>query len=387
MFVSAIIVAGGRGTRLGGDVPKQMLDLGGRTMLQRSIDAFDAHAAIGEIVVVTARDLKEFRVTHSEKPFAVALGGDRRQDSVASGFKESNPRADVVLVHDAARPFVSADLISRVIEGAKAYGAAIPARQASDTVKRAARAGACIEETIPREVVWLAQTPQGFTRQVLADAIAAGSSIDATDEAMLAERAGHPVHVIEGDADNVKITTERDLVRARQRVGDSVHVGTGYDLHRLVEGRALTLAGISIPFEKGPLAHSDGDVIAHSLCDAILGAAAIGDIGRHFPDSDPAWRNAPGLDLLGRSVQIVAEAGWRVVSADVTVLLERPKLAPYIDRIREALAAPLWIAPTSVSVKAKTNEGVDAVGRGEAIAAHAVAVLRRAERGERALIP
>jgi 2-C-methyl-D-erythritol 4-phosphate cytidylyltransferase/2-C-methyl-D-erythritol 2,4-cyclodiphosphate synthase len=387
MFVTAIIVAGGRGTRLGGDVPKQLLDLGGRTMLQRSVDAFDAHPAIGEIVLVIPGDLEGFRVTHSEKAFTIALGGKRRQDSVASGFRESSRRADVVLVHDAARPFVSADLISRVIEGARVYGAAIPASQASDTVKRAGRAGARIEETIPRENVWLAQTPQAFARQVLADAIAAGESVDATDEAMLAERAGHPVHVMEGDADNVKITTEQDLVRARQRLGDAVHVGTGYDLHRLSEGRTLILAGITIPFDKGPLGHSDGDVVAHSLCDAILGAAALGDIGRHFPDSDPAWKNAPGRDLLGRTVQIVAEAGWRVVSADVTVLLERPKLAPYIDRIREALAAPLWIAAASVSVKAKTNEGVDAVGRGEAIAAHAVAVLRRAGRGERALTP
>lgn len=380
MFVSAIIVAGGRGSRLGAAEPKQLLDIGGRSMLQRSVDAFLAHPAVNEIIVVLPADLARGNVPidAGAKPLRIASGGARRQDSVAAGFKASSPEADVVLVHDAARPFVGADLITRVIEGASKHGAVVPARQASDTIKRAPGAGAAVVETIPRETVWMAQTPQGFVRVVLAKAVAAGETVEATDEAMLAERAGFAVHVIQGEAGNVKITTAEDLDRARRGEGGELcRVGTGYDLHRLVEGRALMLAGVEIPFDKGPLGHSDGDVVSHALCDAIFGAAAMGDIGRHFPDRDPQWKGAPGLDLLARAAAVVSTAGWRVTSVDVTVLLERPKLAPHVEAVRDRLAATLGIDSGAVSVKAKTNEGVDAVGRGEAIAAHAVAVIAK----------
>lgn len=387
MFVSAIIVAGGRGSRLGAAGPKQLLDLGGRSMLQRSVDAFLAHPAVNEIIVVLPADLARGNVPidAGSKPLRIASGGARRQDSVAAGFKASSAEADVVLVHDAARPFVGGDLITRVIEGASKHGAVVPARKASDTIKRAPGAGAAVVETIPRETVWLAQTPQGFVRVVLAKAVAMGETVEATDEAMLAERAGFAVHVIEGDAENVKITTAEDLERARGKLNrEEFRVGTGYDLHRLVDGRPLVLAGVEIPFEKGPLGHSDGDVVSHALCDAIFGAAAMGDIGRHFSNSDPQWTDAAGLDLLARAAAIVAAEGWRVTSADVTVLLERPKLAPHIEAVRARLAETLAVAFNAVSVKAKTNEGVDAVGRGEAIAAHAVAVVTRAERPQRA---
>lgn len=386
MFVSAIIVAGGRGLRLGADQPKQLLPIGSRTMLQRSIDAFAAHERVSELVVVLPADLLDIPLETGAKPIRVAAGGARRQDSVASGFGAASAAADIVLVHDGARPFVSHDLISRVIDSAAAHGAALPARQAHDTVKRAPAAGAAVIETIPRESIWLAQTPQGFRRAVLAGAMAKAGGADATDEAMLAERAGYPVHIVEGDEQNVKITTKEDLERARGSAGLQAcvtRVGTGYDLHRLVAGRRLVLAGVEIPFDKGPLGHSDGDVVAHSLCDALFGAAALGDIGRHFPDRDPQWKDAAGLDLLARSVEIVGAAGWRVTSADVTVLLEKPKLSPAIDAIRARLAPVLGVGLEAVSIKAKTNEGVDAVGRGEAIAAHAVAVVTRAERAER----
>lgn len=378
MFVSAIIVAGGRGARVGGGRPKQLLDIGGRSMLQWSVSAFDAHPAVSEIVVVMPRDLTESVGFDQQKPGEIVFGGERRQDSVAAGFAASDDAADIVLVHDAARPFVSGELITRVIDAAAAHGAALPARQAHDTVKRAPAAGAAVVETIPRDTIWLAQTPQGFRRGVLADAIAKAGGAEATDEAMLAERAGYPVHIVEGDEQNVKITTKEDLERARAK---AFRVGTGYDLHRLVDGRRLVLAGVEIPFEKGPLGHSDGDVVSHALCDALFGAAALGDIGRHFPDRDPQWKDAAGLDLLARSVEIVQGAGWRVTSADVTVLLEKPKLSPAIDAMRARLAPVLGVNLEAVSIKAKTNEGVDAVGRGEAIAAHAVAVLAQEGRG------
>jgi 2-C-methyl-D-erythritol 4-phosphate cytidylyltransferase/2-C-methyl-D-erythritol 2,4-cyclodiphosphate synthase len=254
----------------------------------------------------------------------------------------------------------------------------VPAIQATETVKRVRDDGGgqmVVHETIAREEVWLAQTPQGFHRAVLAGAMAAASTGPATDDAMLAERAGHAVRVVPGEATNGKITTPEDLAAARARLAGPPRVGLGYDLHRLAEGRPLVLAGVEVPFERGPVGHSDGDVVCHALVDAILGAAGRGDIGRHFPDSDPRWKNAAGLDLLTRTIAIAADAGWVVSSVDVTVVLERPKLAPHMPAIVGRLADALGLPGERVGLKAKTNEGVDAVGRGEAIAAHAVAVL------------
>jgi 2-C-methyl-D-erythritol 4-phosphate cytidylyltransferase/2-C-methyl-D-erythritol 2,4-cyclodiphosphate synthase len=379
MSASVIIVAAGRGERLGGSVPKQLLDLAGRTMLRRSVDAFEAHPRVERLVVVLPPELVESASTivgGTNRECVVVAGGARRQDSVRNGLNALPATSGVVLIHDAARPFASPALIDRVIDATLRTGAAVPALQARDTVKRVTPGKAIVAETIAREHVWLAQTPQGFLRDVLERAVAMGQSgVDATDEAMLAERLGVPVEVVAGDEGNVKITTREDLVDARRRLAGSMRVGTGYDLHRLVADRPLVLAGVVLPFEKGPLGHSDGDVVCHALTDALLGAAGAGDIGQHFSNTDPRWKDAPGLDLLGRAVKIVAERGWRPSNVDVTVVLERPKVAPYLADIRAALAAVLGLTPDGVSVKGKTNEGVDAVGVGEAIAAHAVAMV------------
>ena len=376
--VGAIIVAAGRGVRLGGSVPKQLLELGGQTLLQRSVAAFDAHPRVDELVVVLPADLV------SDGPNFVGpirttcswvAGGERRQDSVRHGFSRLSPVVDLVLVHDAARPFVDHALIDRVIAAARDVGAAVPGLAASDTVKQVDVERREVTLTLARDAIWMAQTPQGFTRDVFTRVIALSEGDTATDEAQLAESAGDRVRVVDGDPRNVKITTAADLARARGAIAGVTRVGTGYDLHRLVPGRALVLAGVAIPFDRGPASHSDGDVASHAIVDAVLGAAAAGDIGRLFPDSDPQWKDAPGLDLLRRAASHVRAQGWSVSSADVTVVLERPKLAPFVDEIRARLAGALGLSPDRVSVKAKTNEGVDAVGRGEAIAAHAVAVL------------
>ena len=383
MSVAAIIVAAGRGARLGGAQPKQLIDLAGRTLLRRSVAAFDAHPGVGSLVVVLPDELVADGPSHvgaTARPCRYIAGGARRQDSVRAGLAAVEAQADVVLVHDAARPFVSGEVITRVIAGASAHGAAIPALQAQDTVKRVASGTRVVAATIPREEIWLAQTPQGFRRPVLEAAVALGETVEATDEAMLAERAGVPVAVVDGDPANFKITTAEDLARARGTLAGTLRAGTGYDLHRLVDGRPLVLAGVTVAPDRGPAGHSDGDVVAHALIDALLGAAGAGDIGGHFPDSDARWRDAPGRDLLARTMAILDGHGWRVVNVDVTVVLERPKLAPHVTAIRESLAADLRVAVGSVSVKAKTNEGVDAVGRGEAIAAHAVALLAGAAR-------
>ena len=379
MSVGVIVVAAGRGERMGSSVPKQLLDLGGRTLLQRSVDAFDRHARVREVVVVLPETLVAAGVSlvgETSRPCRFVAGGARRQDSVANGLRALDEETDVILVHDAARPFADALLIDRVIEAAAQTGAAVPVLPVRDTVKRLDERGAHVTETIPRERVGLAQTPQGFRRAVLRAAIALGErGVDATDEAMLAEQAGHPVAVVPGDERNLKITTPADLAAARARLTPAPRVGTGYDLHRLVEGRPLVLAGVTVPGGCGPAGHSDGDVVCHALIDAMLGAAGAGDIGRHFPDTDPRWKDAPGLDLLARAAGILADRGWAVASADITVVLERPKLAPHLDDVRARVAATLGLDADRVGVKAKTNEGVDAVGRGEAMAAHAVAVL------------
>jgi 2-C-methyl-D-erythritol 4-phosphate cytidylyltransferase/2-C-methyl-D-erythritol 2,4-cyclodiphosphate synthase len=385
MRVTAIIAAAGAGKRLGSTAPKQLLDLGGKTILARSVEAFDDHPSIADIVVVLPPDLAsagaESYFGPTSRPVVVAAGGARRQDSVANAFAVVDPSAEVVLIHDAARPFVTPEVIDRTIEAAGTFGAAVAAIEASDTVKRVERHpnGALVVETIPRSTIFLAQTPQGFRREVLADAVALGrSGVEATDEASLAERAGHPVHIVAGDPGNVKITTERDLMAARIRIeaAQFARVGTGYDLHRLVEGRPLVVAGVTIPSGRGPAAHSDGDVACHAATDAVLGAGNLGDIGRHFPDSDPKWKGASSVDLLRQATALAAAAGFDVLNVDVTVILETPKLRDHFEAMKAAMADALGIDPSRVSIKGKTNEGLDAVGRGEAIAAHAVALLR-----------
>ncbi len=380
MFVSAIIAAGGAGERLGAAKPKQILDIGGRSMLSRTIAAFDTHPRVSEIIVVLSAELIVDGTTHigtTARPLRAVNGGRRRQDSVANGFNLVSAQADVVLVHDAARPFVSPALIDRTIDAAAAHGAAVPALPARETVKRVG--DRIVSETIPRETIFLAQTPQGFRRDVLAKAIALGRSVDATDEASLAERAGYAVHVVPGDPENVKITTEEDLEAARRRTGAPARTGragTGYDLHRLVEGRPLVLGGVTIPFERGLAGHSDADAVCHAITDAVLGAAGAGDIGRHFPDTDPRWHNASSLDLLRRAAAIVGERGLEVGNVDATIIAERPTMAPHVDAMRANVAEALGLDAGRVSIKGKTNEGVGEIGRGEAIAVHAIALVR-----------
>jgi 2-C-methyl-D-erythritol 4-phosphate cytidylyltransferase / 2-C-methyl-D-erythritol 2,4-cyclodiphosphate synthase len=377
--VTAIIAAGGAGRRLGAAVPKQLLEIGGRTLLARSVEAFRRHPSVADIIVALPPALLTAPPSGLEGARLVE-GGPRRQDSVANAFDALPRQTDVVLVHDAARPFVSADVISRAIAGAAAHGAAIAAVPVSDTVKRVEGDARVIVETVPRDQVFLAQTPQAFRREILGDAIRLGrTGVDATDEAMLAERAGHAVHVIAGDAANVKITTAADLEAAADRTRGSsavsARVGVGYDLHRLVESRPLILGGVTVPADRGALGHSDADVVCHAATDAILGAARLGDIGQHFPDTDARWKDADSVKLLRHAAELVRQKGFAVQNLDVVVVLERPKIGAFRAQIEARLAEAVGVAVECVSVKAKTNEGVDAVGRGEAIAAHAVCLL------------
>jgi 2-C-methyl-D-erythritol 4-phosphate cytidylyltransferase/2-C-methyl-D-erythritol 2,4-cyclodiphosphate synthase len=382
-MVTAIIAAGGRGARMGGDRPKQLLSLGGVTILQRSVDAFDRCRQVDEIVLVVPPELATdsasvFRPEGT--PVRVVAGGTRRQDSVARGFDASSLSSEIIVVHDAARPLCPTKLIVRTIEAAARHGAAIAALPAQDTVKqRAVGDDRFVGRTLARQCIVLAQTPQAFRREVLAEAVGLGRrGVEATDEAVLAERAGHRVVLVAGDPMNIKITTERDLSIARRLLGETMaaRVGFGYDLHRLVEGRPLVLGGVRIPHDRGLAGHSDADAVCHAVADAILGAAAAGDIGRHFPDTDPRWKGASSIELLRAVVDLVRSRGFVVVNLDVVVVAERPRIGLHTEGMCKAVASAVGVEPDAVSIKGKTNEGVDAIGRGEASATHAVALLR-----------
>ena len=412
MFVSAIIAAGGRGDRFGAVGLKQLVPVGGRPILERSVSAFLAHPSVNEVIVALPPELVDDPppyLRNASKPLRIVSGGARRQDSVANAFRVASNECQIVIVHDAARPFASAQLIDRTIAAAAESGAALAAIRARDTVKLVVRHSQDMREptrdrqgreqeqtdelfvqaTLPRETVFLAQTPQAFRRDVFIDALAYGD--DATDEAGLAERAGHRVSVVDGEASNIKITTIADLpiaetIAAEREASSSRplpaklprtgRAGTGYDLHRLVAGRPLVVGGVTIPSDRGALGHSDADVACHAAIDAILGAASLGDIGTHFPDTDPRWKDASSLNLLTRVAKLVGEHGLEVGNIDLTVVLEKPKLRSHIAAMRAAVAGAIGVDVSRVSIKAKTNEGVDAIGRGEAIAAHAVALIR-----------
>jgi 2-C-methyl-D-erythritol 4-phosphate cytidylyltransferase/2-C-methyl-D-erythritol 2,4-cyclodiphosphate synthase len=390
--VVAIIAAGGQGNRLGAGAPKQFLEIGGRTMLDRSIAAFDAHPRVAALVVALPAAVMADPpacLGACAKPLQLVAGGERRQDSVARAFEAIEPPADVVVVHDAARPFVDAATIDRTIDAAIESGAAIAALPSRDTVKLARddAAGAWVAETIPRERVWLAQTPQAFRRDVLAAALALGArGGHGTDEAALAEQAGHTVRLVDGNPRNIKITTQADLELARAALAReaqpashdvNLRIGMGYDSHRLVQGRPLVLGGVAVPHTSGLAGYSDADALCHAITDAVLGAAALGDIGRHFPDTDPRWRDADSLDLVRRAASLLRAAGFNVVNVDAVVIADQPKLAPFVDAMRVRLADALGLEAGAVSVKGKTNEGMGETGRGEGIAVHAVALVAR----------
>ena len=387
MIVDVVVAAGGQGRRLGGTTAKQWLPLGDRTIFERSVAACAASSRVrGIVVVAPADDVREAevlaRAAAGGKFLAIAAGGARRQDSVAAGLSRVPPDADIVLIHDAARPFVDVPTIDRVIDGAQVCGAAIAVASVHDTVKRVEPGdeGRWIAGTIARESLALAQTPQGFRRDVLAELMTAmRAPTEATDEASLAERLGHRVLAVEGHPDNVKITTEADLARARRALGGgqspTTRIGLGYDSHRFADGRALVIGGVPGPNERGLAGHSDGDAVCHAVTDAALGAAGLGDIGRWFPDTDPAWKDADSLQLLRDAFARVRDAGWSLGNLDIVVICHRPKIGRLADAIRASLATALDATPDRISIKGKTPEGTTALE--DALIVHAVALLTR----------
>jgi 2-C-methyl-D-erythritol 4-phosphate cytidylyltransferase/2-C-methyl-D-erythritol 2,4-cyclodiphosphate synthase len=378
--VVAILAAGGSGQRAG--AAKQWLVLGGETVLRRSARALAGSEAVDALVAVVPPGEEgrgEAELAGLGKPGRAVAGGAARADSVRNGLAAAEGAA-VVLVHDAARPFATAALADRVAAAAAAGGAALAALPATDTVKRAAsQADPRVAETLDRRVLWLAQTPQGFRRDLLLSAYEAAGpeASQATDECALVERLGAPVALVAGEPGNFKITSPEDIERARSLLEAPVAIGVGYDTHRFAPGRRLVLGGAEFAGD-GLLGHSDADVCAHAIGDAILGAAGLGDLGRHFPDTDPEWRGVSSLRLLREIAAKARERGWRVGNCDVTLAAKRPKVAPRSEEMRVNLAEALGVSVAQVNVKATTGEGMGFVGREEGIAAHAVALLVRA---------
>ena len=381
--ISAVLVAAGASTRMGFD--KLSVDLGGETVLHRSIRAFAQCPQVDEIVLVAGKNraFVEAQAADCKKPVQIVTGGATRAESAKNGVLAA--RGTLVAVHDAARPFVSAAVIEAVLDAAKQCGAAAPAVPVKDTIKQAVRgdgktvpAGCRVENTPDRSTLYAVQTPQCFDR---AQYLAALEELDAekarlvTDDCSLFELTGRPVQLTQGDYANRKITTREDLPRPAPKEETKMRIGHGYDVHRLVEGRRLILGGVEIPFEKGLLGHSDADVLTHAVMDAVLGAAALGDIGQHFPDNDPAYAGADSLKLAGHVAQILKEHGYRIENIDATILCQRPKLAPHIPAMRANLAAAFGLPADAVSVKATTEEHLGFTGEGLGIAAHAVALI------------
>lgn len=385
---AAILVAAGRGERAGGltDGPKQYRRIGGRAVLAHALDIFRSHPRVGPIVVVIHADdaaLCRDALGDAAGDVEIVTGGAERQISVRCGLEAlaaSGMPPEIVLIHDAVRPFTDHATIDRVITAAGAHGGAIPAIAIADTIKRAA-AGGAIAETVPRSGLYGAQTPQGFRFAAIRDAHAAAASsgrTDFTDDASIAEWAGLAVMLVEGAAGNVKLTTREDILAADARLKETspmidVRTGNGYDVHRLVAGDHVTLCGLRIPHDQRLDGHSDADVGLHALTDALLATCGAGDIGDHFPPSDPQWKGAASHIFVEKAVEIVAAKGGRIMNADISLICEAPKIAPHRQAMREAIAAMTGLTLDRVSVKATTNEAIGFVGRKEGIAAIATA--------------
>ena len=383
--VAAIIVAAGRGTRAGdSSVPKQFRPVGGEIMLRRTLGLFAGASSVSLVqTIIHADDDARYRAAANGFDLLPPVsGGATRQASVRAGLEALAPHApDIVLVHDAARPFASAGLIARAIDAARDTGAAIPGLSVTDTIKSVDHRG-FVGETLDRATLRAVQTPQAFAFAPLLEAHRRAlreKRDDFTDDAAIAEWVGMQVSVFEGEPGNIKITNPEDFMRAEAmtmgQLGD-VRTGTGIDVHAFSVGDHVILGGISIPHTETLRGHSDADVALHALTDALLGALAEGDIGSHFPPSEEQWRNASSDRFLKFAVERVAARGGRVAHLDLTIVCEAPKIGPHRDAMRESIAGIAGIAMDRVAVKATTSERLGFTGRGEGIAAYATATIR-----------
>jgi 2-C-methyl-D-erythritol 4-phosphate cytidylyltransferase/2-C-methyl-D-erythritol 2,4-cyclodiphosphate synthase len=385
--VSLIVVAAGRGARLGGAIPKQYLSCAGRPLLCHAIEALtSAHEFAAATVVIHPddRDLYDAAITHlapdAARPLtAPVFGGATRQRSVRNGLEaQANVEPEIVLIHDGARPFASRELISRAIDAARRHGAAVPATPMTDTIKQVDREGRIVASP-ERAALRAVQTPQAFRFDLILEAHRTSARADLTDDAAVAEAAGHPVFVFDGDSDNVKVTTMPDLREAEARLSSNateVRVGQGFDVHAFAPGDGVWLGGVLVPHDKKLEGHSDADVALHAIADAIYGALGDGDIGSHFPPSDARWRGADSSIFLAHATEQVRARGGIVAHIDVTLICEAPKIGPYREAMRARIAEIAGIAVGRTGVKATTSEGLGFTGRREGIACLAMATIR-----------
>ncbi len=364
--VFVIIGAAGAGKRMGAPLPKQFLKIGGRTILEKTVEVFESSDAVDEIVIVVNDGYEEFcRKLFDGHDIKIVTGGAERQDSIYNALRALDANEeDIVLVHDGVRSHISHELIDRVIAASERIGAVIPAIPPKDTIRH------IDEGTLDRSRLCCVQTPQGFKYGLLRSAYekAFEDGFYGTDDAGLVERCSHHVEIVEGEVSNIKITTPEDL-KVENRIG------TGFDVHKLVENRKLILGGVEIPYEKGLDGHSDADVLIHALMDAMLGACALGDIGKLFPDTDMSFKGISSMKLLALVWTEVQKKGFGLVNADITVICQKPKLAPYIDDMRKNICDLLGIDFDRVSIKATTTEKLGFTGRGEGIACEAVVLM------------
>jgi len=387
----AVVVAAGNSRRMGGTGSKVFADLCGKPVLRYSLEALAACGSIEEICVVCRAedmDLARQAAEGLQKPFVFVEGGASRQDSVWNGVQALQPDWCYLLIHDGARPFVTPEIIGNVCKDALQFGAATAAVPSKDTCKLRNGSG-FVEATPPREKLSAVQTPQAFERGMYEYAArrAQNEGLECTDDCQLIEWAGGQVKLSEGAYRNFKLTTPEDMVTARaflatdseesaKKEEPSMRIGYGYDVHRLVPERALVLGGVRVPFKLGLLGHSDADVLTHAICDALLGAAALGDIGRLFPDTDPQYEGADSLHLLEEVCKLLHSHGYQIQNIDCTLIAQRPKVAPYVPEMRENICTACGLGLGQVSVKATTEEGLGFTGSGEGMAAAAVCCLK-----------
>lgn len=379
--VSAVIAAAGSGSRMSSEMPKQYIRLCGVPIIIRTLSVFEKSPVIDEIIIAARRDdmeyiaslVRDFGIT---KAAAIIPGGSTRQESVHLALKAAH--GETILIHDAVRPFVTNEQISSVVQCAQDFGAAALGVPVVDTLKRVS--DNTISETVDRSSLVSIQTPQGFKTSLILSAHehAEELGLSVTDDCALCEEVGISVKYVHGSRMNMKITTPEDLIlaegilnTAEKKESDTMRVGTGFDVHRLEKNRRLILGGVEIPYTLGLLGHSDADVLLHAIMDAMLGAAALGDIGAHFPDTDPKWKNADSLVLLSEVRRILEKSGAYVTSLDATIIAQSPKLSPYIPEMRTNISSTLGIDESAVSIKATTTEKLGFCGRGEGIAAEA----------------
>lgn len=379
--VGAIIVSGGSGSRMGR--PKQFLPLAGSTVAEWSLKCFLSMPEVEAVVLVLGEDaLKEHGARLSTGKVTVVSAGPTRMGSVKNGFAALPKGLDIVAVHDGARSLVTPEIVRATVAEAAKSGAAVAAVPVKDTLKKTAKGSAVVADTPERALHWAAQTPQTYQVSVLREALARfADAADATDESQLVERCGRKVALVNASYENFKITTPEDLTMAEaileSRAGGRLlsRVGFGFDIHRLVEGRELWLAGHKIEHSKGLLGHSDGDAVLHATCDAVLGALGLGEIGIAFPPSDPKFKGLASKEIVAHTLQTVAAAGGQIVHLDATIVAEEPKMKPHYEAMKRSLAALFRLPEARVSLKAKSHEGLGEIGRGEAIACHAVATV------------